>query len=47
MLDFRQITLFCWENRLSKHKMPKCSETWGHGPVGPPGYAYPVNTVRR
>jgi len=29
MLDFRQITLFCLEYRLSKHKMTICSENSG------------------
>ena len=42
MFDFRQITLFCFKKkRLSKHKMTICSKNWGgHGPFGPPGYAY-------
>jgi len=37
MLDFRQITLFCLEKRLSKHKMAIYSKNLGgHGPFGPP-----------
>jgi len=42
MFDFRRITLFCSEKRLSKHKwlyFPK--NLRGHGAFGPlPGYAY-------
>ena len=39
MLDFRRITLFCLEKRLSKHKMTIVSKNFGegHGPSGPPG----------
>jgi len=41
MFDFRQITLFCLEKRLSKHKVTIYSKKfWGHGPFDPPGYAY-------
>ena len=40
MLDFRQITLFCFGNRLLKHKMTKCSENFGGH--APPGYGYAV-----
>jgi len=41
MLDFRQITLFCFGYRLLKHKMTICSEyLGGHGPLGPLGYSY-------
>jgi len=42
MLDFRLITLFCLEKRLSKHKMTIYSKNvGGHGPSGlPPVYAY-------
>jgi len=29
MLDFRRITLFCLEKRLSKHKMTMFSKNWG------------------
>jgi len=38
MFDFRQITLFCWEKRLSKHKMTMFSKNLGvgHGPFDPP-----------
>ena len=37
MLDFRQITLFCLEKRLSKHKMAIFSKNLeGHGHFGPP-----------
>jgi len=38
MLDFRQITLFCLEYRLSKHKVTTVYvlKMWGdHGPLGP------------
>ena len=41
MFDFRRIILFCLEKRLSKHKMTILSKhLGGHGPFGPPGYAY-------
>ena len=42
ILDFRLATVFCMGYRLSKHKMTIYSKTLGggHGPVGPPGYAY-------
>jgi len=41
MPDFRRITLFCLEKRLSKHKMAIFSKnSEGHGPFFPPGYAY-------
>ena len=41
MFDFRRITLFCLEKRLSKHKMTIFSKhLGGHGPFGPLGYAY-------
>ena len=42
MFDFRRITLFCLEKRLSKHKMTIFSKNFGggHGPFGHPGYAY-------
>jgi len=42
MFDFRRMTLFCLEKRLSKHKMTIFSKNlgWGHGPFGPPDYAY-------
>ena len=29
MSDFRRITLFCLEKRLSKYKMTICSKNWG------------------
>ena len=40
MFDFMRITLFCLENRLSKHKMTIISKNLrGHGPFRPPpGY---------
>jgi len=43
MLDFRRITLFCLEKRLSKHKMTIFSEKLegAMAPFAPPpGYAY-------
>jgi len=41
ILDFRRITLFWLEKRLSKHKMTIFSKNLGgNGPFGPPGYAY-------
>jgi len=43
MFDFRRITLFCLEKRLSKHKMTILSKNLGRGtwPLSPPpGYAY-------
>ena len=41
MFDFRRITLFCLEKRLSKHKMTIFSKNWGGmAPFAPPGYAY-------
>ena len=41
MFDFKRITLFCVEKRLSKHKMTMFSKNLGgHGPFGPPGYAH-------
>ena len=43
VLDFRRITLFCLEKRLSKHKMTVFSKhlgCWGvMAPFAPPGYA--------
>jgi len=38
MFDFRRITLFCFEKRLSKHKMTIFSKNvgGGHGPFGSP-----------
>ena len=37
MFDFRRITLFCLEKRLSKHKMTIFSKIFGEdGPFGPP-----------
>ena len=36
ILDFRQMTLFCFGNLLLKHKITICSENLGgHGPIGP------------
>jgi len=41
MPDFRRITLFFMEKRLSKHKMTIFSKNLGgHCPSAPPGYAY-------
>jgi len=41
MFDFRRITLFFLEKRLSKHKIAIFSKhLGGHGPFAPPGYAY-------
>jgi len=42
MFDIRQITLFCLEKRLSKHKMTTFSKNLGAAmdPLPPPGYAY-------
>jgi len=41
MFDFRRITLFCSEKRLSKHKMIIFSKNLGgYDPFDPPGYAY-------
>jgi len=37
MFDFRQITLFSLEKRLSKHKMTAVSKNfWGAWPLSPP-----------
>jgi len=36
IFDFRRITLFCLEKRLSKHTMTIfCKIFWGHGPFVP------------
>ena len=41
MFNFRRITLFCLEKRLSKHKMTIFSKNLGgQSPFVPPGYAY-------
>jgi len=41
MLDFRRITPFCLEKRLSKHKITVYSKNLGgHGPFSLPDYAY-------
>jgi len=41
MFNFRRITLFCLEKRLSKTKRTIFSKHFGgHDPFGPPGYAY-------
>ena len=46
MFNFRRITLFCSEKRLSKHKMTIFSKTLGgHGPFAPPGYDYALSPV--
>jgi len=36
MYDFSQITLFCLEKRLSKHKMTIFQKYWGEWPLWPP-----------
>jgi len=48
MFVFGGMTLFCLEKRLSKHKMTIFSNNLGgHGPFGPPGYAYaPTQTLQ-
>jgi len=44
MFDFRRITLFCLEKRLSKHKMTIFSKNLGgHSLFGSPGYPYEYN----
>ena len=41
MLDFRWITQFCLEKRVSKHKITIFSKNLGAWPLcSPPGYAY-------
>jgi len=42
MLDFRRITLFCLEKRVSRHKMTIFSKTLGKAmaALAPPGYVY-------
>ena len=47
MFDFRRITLFCLEKRLSKHKMTIFSKNLGgHGPFSPPlALATPMHTL--
>jgi len=46
MFDFRRITLFCLEKRLSKHKMTIFFKTFwgGMAPLTPRGYAYGRST---
>jgi len=45
MFDFRLITLISLVKRLSKHKMTMFSKNLGgHGPFGPPGYAYAMTS---
>ena len=47
MFDFKRITLFCVEKRLSKHKMTMFSKNLGgHGPFGPP-WLRPCTSVPR
>ena len=44
MFDFRRITLFCLEKRLSRHKMTIFLKILGRlWPLCPPGYAYDIN----
>jgi len=46
MYDFKGITLFCLEKRLSKHKMTIFSQNLGdHCPFDPPGYAYDQKSI--
>jgi len=40
MFHFRQITLFCLEKRLSKHKITIFQNLGGITPLAPSGYAY-------
>jgi len=41
MFDFRRITLFCLDKRLTKHKMTILSKNLGGmAPFAPPGYIY-------
>jgi len=49
MFDFRRTTLFCFEKRLSKHKMTIFSKNLGRAmaPLSLPGYAYVVNLRKR
>jgi len=48
MFNFRRITLFCLEKRLSKHKMIIFSKNLGRqGPFGTPGYAYALALTRK
>jgi len=43
MFNFRRITLFCLEKRLSKHKMTLFGGAW---PLWPPsGYAYALDLL--
>ena len=36
MFDFKRITLFCFQKRLSKHKLAICSKNLGgHDPFAP------------
>jgi len=46
MFDFRRITLFCLEKRLSKHRITIFSKNFGEGvaPFAPP-LATPMFTV--
>ena len=48
MFNFRRITLFCLEKRLSKHKMTIFSKNLGwQSPFVPPGYAYALPPPRK
>jgi len=49
MFDFRRLTLFCSEKRLSMHKMTIFSKHFAGGmaPLPPPGYAYGTNQDRK
>jgi len=39
--DFKWATVFCFGHRFTKHKTTRYARNlWGHGPLGPPGYAY-------
>jgi len=48
MFNFRRITIFCSEKRLSKHTMTICSKNLGGmAPLLPPGYAYALEPRRK
>jgi len=46
MFDFRRITLFCLEKRLSKHKMTKLFSIWGPWPLWSPPTASPMEVIK-
>jgi len=49
MFDFRRITLFCLEKRLSKNKMTMFFKNFvgSMALLAPPGYAYEQNVFKR